>query len=256
MEGTKLNTKGKKKDLIIYGAGGFGREVAWLVERINKISPTWNILGFIDGDESIQGTTINGYPVLGRDDNVRDYPDAYYVIAVGASRTREKIVKSMKAINSEFKYATLIDPNAEISELVTIGEGSIICAHTLITVNISIGSHVIVNLDCTIGHDAVLKDYVTLYPSVNISGCTHIGYASELGTGMQIIQGIRIGNYSIVGAGAVVVKDIPENCTAVGSPAKPIKYHDLIGQNPDRGGYCLSNIQRNVFRSVKNWRAA
>ena len=251
MEGTKQNVKNKEKKLIIYGAGGFGREVAWLVERINKVSPTWNLLGFIDGDESIQGTEINGYPVLGKDEDVKNYTDAYYVIAVGASRTREKIVENMRKIYPGFKFGTVIDPNVEISELVTIGEGTIICAHTIITVNISIGSHVIINLDCTIGHDAVLKDYVTLYPSVNISGFTNIGHAAELGTGMQIIQGKSIGDYSIVGAGAVVVKDIPDNCTAVGSPAKPIKYHDA-----NRGGYCLSNIQRNVFRSVKNWRAA
>lgn len=218
------------KDLIIYGAGGFGREVAWLVERINKVTPTWKLLGFIDGDESLQGTEINGYPVLGKDEDVKRYPDAHYVVAVGASRTREKIIKNMRDINPEFKFGTLIDPDAIISKTVTVGEGSIICAHTIITVNISIGNHVIVNLDCTVGHDAVLKDYVTMYPSVNISGCTSIGHAAELGTGMQIIQGKSIGDYSIVGAGAVVVKDIPENCTAVGSPAKPIKYHEIISR--------------------------
>lgn len=211
------------KDLIIYGAGGFGCEVAWLVEKINKVSPTWNILGFIDGDESIQGTQINGYPVLGKDEDVKKYPDICYVIAVGASTTREKIVKNMKEINPESKFGTVIDPDVEILELVTIGEGTIICAHTIITGNISIGSHVIINLDCTIGHDAVLKDYATLYPSVNISGSTNIGHAAELGTGMQIIQDKGVGDYSIIGAGAVVVKDIPANCTAVGNPAKPIK---------------------------------
>ena len=110
-----------------------------------------------------------------------------------------------------------------MSDSVIIGEGSIVCAHTIITVNITIGKHVIVNLDCTIGHDAVLNDFVTVYPGVNISGNTDIGYASELGTGMQIIQGKKIGERSIVGAGAVVIRDIPEKCTAVGSPAKPIK---------------------------------
>ena len=74
--------------------------------------------------------------------------------------------------------------------------------------------------------DAVLQDYVTLYPSVNISGNTNIGHAVEMGTGVQIIQGKTIGDYSIVGAGAVIVRDIPEGCTAVGCPAKPIKYFE------------------------------
>lgn len=214
------------KNLIIIGASGFGREVAWLVERINQKNPTWNLLGFIDDNDDIQGNIINGYKVLDKTESIANYGDTYFVCAVGASKTREKIIDKIKAIKSDIKFATLIDPSVELSELVKIGEGSIICAHTILTVNIEIGSHVIINLDCTIGHDAVLKDYVTLYPSVNVSGATVIGHCSELGTGMQIIQGKTVGDYSIVGAGAVVVKDIPDNCTAVGSPAKPIKFHD------------------------------
>lgn len=212
------------KDMIIFGASGFGREVAWAVERINAVQPVWNILGFMDDADDIQGTEINGYKVLGKTGNIKQFPDAYFVCAVGASKVREKIVNNMKEVNPNIKFGTVIDPSVEISNLVTIGEGTIICAHTIITVNISIGNHVIINLDCTIGHDAILQDFVTLYPSVNVSGITNIGHAVELGTGMQIIQGKSIGDYSIVGAGAVVVKDIPAECTAVGSPAKPIKF--------------------------------
>lgn len=214
------------KDLIIFGASGFGREVAWAVERLNKVTPTWNLLGFMDDDESIRGKEINGYPVLGKSGDVKAYADAHFVCAVGASRTREKIVHNLKAINPSIKFGSVIDPGAEISDRVTVGEGTIICAHTIITVNIAIGRHVIINLDCTVGHDAVLQDFVTLYPSVNVSGMTNIGRAVELGTGMQIIQGKAVGDYSIVGAGAVVVRDIPPKCTAVGSPAKPIKFFD------------------------------
>ena len=113
-----------------------------------------------------------------------------------------------------------------MSDSVKIGAGSIVCAHTIITVDVNIGDHVVINLDCTIGHDAVLQNFVTLYPSVNVSGMANIGLCCELGTGMQIIQGKTIGDYSIIGAGAVVVKDIPSKCTAVGSPAKPIKFFD------------------------------
>ena len=214
------------KNLIIFGASGFGREVAWAVERLNKITPTWNLLGFMDDADDIQGSKINGYKVLGKTADVGNYTDAYYVVAVGATMTREKIVSNMKTVNPSIKFGTVIDPSVEMSELVTIGEGTIICAHTIITVNIEIGAHVIINLDCTVGHDAVLQDFVTLYPSVNVSGITNIGHAVELGTGMQIIQGKTVGDYSIVGAGAVVVKDIPAKCTAVGSPAKPIKFFE------------------------------
>lgn len=214
------------QDLIIFGASGFGREVAWLVERINQVRPTWNLLGFLDDNEGIQGLDINGYKVLGTLVDIQKYPEANFVCAIGASTVREKIVQNMKQINPRIKFGTVIDPSVEMSKLIDIGEGCIICAHTILTVNISIGSHVIINLDCTVGHEAIINDFVTLYPSVNVSGKTQIGHAVELGTGMQIIQGKKVGDYSIIGAGAIVVKDIPEKCTAVGSPAKPIKYFE------------------------------
>lgn len=213
------------KDLIIIGASGFGREVAWLVERINKDRRTWNILGFIDDDDSIQDDVINGYRVLGKTSDIKRYENAYFVCAIGASSTREKIINRIIETLPSIKFATLVDPSVEKSEFVDIEEGSIVCAHTILTVNVKIGKHVIINLDCTIGHDAVLSDYVTLYPSVNVSGNCVIGEKTELGTGMQIIQGKTVGGDSIIGAGAVAVKDIPSKCTAVGSPAKPIKYH-------------------------------
>ena len=213
------------KDLIIFGASGFGREVAWLVERINKVNLTWNILGYIDDNEAIQNSEINGYKVLGKTGDIKKYSDnTYFICAVGASKIRQNIVSKIKNINPETHFATLIDPSVEVSDRVTVGEGTIICAHTIITVNISIGNHVIINLDCTIGHDSVLNDFVTLYPSVNVSGITTVGCCTELGTGMQIIQGITVGSHSIIGAGAVVVKNIPDKCTAIGCPAKPIKY--------------------------------
>lgn len=211
--------------LIIIGASGFGREVAWLVERINQKKPTWNLIGFIDDNDDIQGKNINGYNVLGKTECIAKYEDAYYVCAVGAAKTRKDIISKIYNYNSNLKFATLIDPSVILSKSVKVGEGSIICAHSVLTVNIEIGSHVIINLDCTVGHDALIKDFVTIYPSVNVSGFTTIESCSELGTGMQIIQGKTVGENTIVGAGAVVVKDIPDNCTAVGNPAKPIKYH-------------------------------
>ncbi len=210
------------KSLIIIGAGGFGREVAWLAERINAVEPTWNILGFLDDDPEMAGKIVDDYPVLGECDKAADYPDAYYICSIGSSRIRKNVIRRLGAVN----YATLIDPSVLISDRVTVGEGTIICARNIITVDISIGAHVIINLDCTIGHDAVIHDFVTLYPSVNVSGITDIGECSEVGTGAQIIQMKKIGSNSIVGAGAVVVKDIPDKCTAVGSPAKPIKFFD------------------------------
>lgn len=209
------------KDLYIIGAGGFGREVTWLVERINEVNPTWNLKGFIDDNESLWGSVEGEYPVLGGCDYLNTLSNVYAVCAVGAAKIRKIIIDKLK--KSDVKFATLVDPSVLVSKRVEIGEGTIICAGTIITVDIKIGKHVIINLDCTIGHDDVIEDFVTIYPSVNVSGNVLIGECSELGTGMQIIQGKKVAPNTIIGAGAVVVKDCLESGTYVGSPAKRIK---------------------------------
>lgn len=209
------------KDLYIIGAGGFGREVAWIVERINSIKPTWNLKGFIDDNETLWGSKEGEYHVLGGCEHLSTLEDVYAVCAVGSSNVRKKIIEKLK--DTSVKFATLVDPSVLYSNSVKIGEGAIVCAGTIITVDVNIGNHVIVNLDCTIGHDAVIDDFVTIYPSVNVSGNVLIGECSELGTGTQIIQGKKVISNTIIGAGAIVVKDCIESGTYVGSPAKKIK---------------------------------
>ena len=211
------------RDLYIIGAGGFGREVAWLVERINEVNSTWNIKGFIDDNQSLHGTYEDDYLVVGGCDYLLDMSeDVWVVCAVGSARVRKIIIEKLSG-NSNIKFATLIDPSVICSKRVSIGEGTIICAGTILTVDIAIGKHVIINLDCTLGHDDIIGDYVTIYPSVNVSGMVKVGCCTELGTGMKVIQGKKISANCIVGAGAVVVRDIEEEGTYVGVPAKYVK---------------------------------
>ncbi len=207
------------KKLVIVGNGGFAREVEWLVKKINAIKPTWEFLGFIDN-------VINSEEVVGNDDYIVNHKDELYVaIAIGTSGIREKIYKEYKK-NSHIHFANLIDPNVIYSNRISLGEGSIICAGTILTVDISIGNCSIINLDCTVGHDVVMGDFVTINPGVNISGNVDLGSRCNIGTGTQIIQGLKIGMDTVVGAGAVVNKDLPANCTAVGIPARIIKIRE------------------------------
>ncbi len=210
------------KDIVIIGAGGFAQEVTWLIEEINKEMQQWNLLGFIDSDKSIVGTEINGYKVIGDDEWLKE-KDIYAVIAIGDSNIRKKIVNKLKEY--KIKYPILIHPNAVYSDSVTFGEGSIICASTVFTVNINIGKFVVVNFNCNVGHGADIDDFSTILPGANISGDVKLGECTSVGTGASIIQGLSIWENSIIGAGSVVIKDIPANCTAVGSPARPIKFH-------------------------------
>lgn len=205
------------KDIIIVGAGGFAREVAWLIEEINLKNQEWNLIGFFDENNN-EAKTLNGYRVFNKNDLVNQ-SQAYLVVAIGDSETRKKVVDRY----SSFKFATLVHPDVSISATNKIGEGSIICKGNIITVNVDIGKHVIVNIDSTVGHDVILENFVTILPSVNISGYVRIKECSNVGTGTQIIQEKTIGQNSIIGAGSVVVKDINDYVVAVGIPAREIK---------------------------------
>jgi len=121
----------------------------------------------------------------------------------------------------------LIHPSVLIGDkrFVEIGEGCVICAACIITTNTVIKNFVTLNLQCTVGHDTTINDYAAFMPTFNISGEVDIAEGVYCGTGVKIINQISIGEYAIIGAGAVVAKSIPANCTAVGVPAKPIKFN-------------------------------
>lgn len=211
------------KKIVIIGAGGFGREVAWLIERINGNLPIYEILGFID-DETPKGTKLGNYQVVGNISSLKEYDsDLCVCVAIGNANIRRKVVSKIKLIK-DFCFPNLIDPTAIVRKDL-LGEGNIICANNVFTVDYLLKDFIIINLMCTMGHDVKIESYVTVYPGVNISGNVYVNELSEIGTGTKIIQGKSIGKNSIIGAGSMVNKDITDNVTAVGSPAKVIKYH-------------------------------
>jgi len=222
------------RDIVLVGAGGFGREVLWQINQLNDDTKQYNVLGFIDEAIELQGEMINGFPVLGNSQWLLNYPKEIGVmICIGNSKVRKEAYNKIKK-NSNIIFPTIIAKDVQCSDSVRFGQGCIICLSTIFTVNITVGDFVITNLDCTVGHDAVLDDFVTLYPSVNVSGNVKIESGVEIGTGTNIIQGKVIGENSVIGAGSVVVKDIPENCTAVGAPAVPIKGYKLGSKRSER----------------------
>ena len=208
--------------IVIFGAGGFGREIQWLIERINEVSPQWEIKGYIDDGVS-SGTVIDGYSVLGGSEYLLTYESELAVAcAVGNARTRKKIIDNISR-NKKLTFPNLIDPSVHMSKRIEFGRGNLICAANILTVDIQIGDFNIINLDCTVGHDVEMASYITIYPSVNISGCVSIGELCEIGTGTQIIQEKEITDEVIIGAGSVIMKDVKESGTYVGVPARKIK---------------------------------
>ena len=214
------------KDIAIFGVGGFGREVLALIKDINKVEPTWNIVGFFD-DGYEKGIMVNGYPNLGKTEDLNKWPTPISLaVSIGSPVIKKEILG--KITNPLVDYPTLIHPSVWIGdkEFVEIGKGCIICAGVMITTNIHIKDFVILNLQCTVGHDTIINNHASFMPSVNISGEVNIGEGVYVGTGAKIINQLVIGEYTIVGAGAVVAKTLPAHCTAVGVPAKPIKFHN------------------------------
>lgn len=209
------------EDIVIVGAGGFGREVEWLIERINQKEKKWNLLGYVDDNKIKNEIVGNSKNLFSIEELLKIDKKTNAVIAVGNSVTRKEICSKLKQ-NKNIIFPNLIDPSVIMGKL-DIGKGNIICAGTIITVNVKINDFTIINLDCTIGHDDILNDFVTIYPSVNVSGNVTIEECTEIGTGTQIIQGKTIFKNCIIGAGAVVNKNIEEEGTYVGVPARRIK---------------------------------
>lgn len=211
--------------IAIYGGGGFGREVKMLIDQINKNDRKYDFIGYFD-DGVPKDKIIDGSKFLGGINELNNYSDKLLlVVSIADPKIKLKIIESINNFNISFPI--LIHPSCIIGDnFIKIGEGSIICASNIITVNVEIGKHVILNLACTVGHDTIIGSYSSFMPAVNISGEVVIGDQVYCGTAVKIINQVKIGEGAIVGAGSLVHKDLPPHCTAVGLPAKPIKYHN------------------------------
>ncbi|MEG1887749.1 MAG: transferase, partial [Oscillospiraceae bacterium] len=150
----------ERKKLVIVGAGGFGREVMWQLADVNSLSDMYDILGFVDDTQQLQGKTINGYPVVGNMEWLIDYREPICAaICIGNSAARKRVYEKI-SVNSNVQFPSIIAEDVKCSDLVKFGQGCIICLSNILTVNITLGDFVISNLDCTIGHDVVIEDFV------------------------------------------------------------------------------------------------
>lgn len=209
----------KGTGLAIFGAGASGREVAWLAQQC------WGgdlRLTFLVDRDDLVGSTQNGVPVVHVLDFAKRSPQTPVVVAVGDPGKRKRCADLCSQAGLEF--ASLVHPRVETSHWVTIGKGTIVCAGSILTTNIQIGDHVHVNIDCAISHDAIVGDFATLSPGVNISGWVTIGCGAFLGTGSIVVNGsahrpLVVGENAIIGAGACVIGDVDPNSTVVGVPA-------------------------------------
>jgi sugar O-acyltransferase (sialic acid O-acetyltransferase NeuD family) len=211
-------------DLVIFGAGGVGRQVAQIVFDLNNVKPTWNLIGFIDDDISNIHKQIEGLPIIGNHLWLEKHRKIYVAVAIGKPSLRSKAYKRLNKIHHNF-IASIIHPSSWLGDRVKIGKGSVIYANSVLDPDVNIGTGNIINKNCTVGHDSIFRDFVTLAPGVNIAGQVEIGCGCDFGINSAVIQNICIGEWSIIGGGAVVIKDLPARVVAVGVPAKIIRTH-------------------------------
>lgn len=196
-------------EFAIYGAGGFGREVKGLIHDVH--GSTESLRCFVDDHRAEPGAKVQGVPVLGLDEAKARFPAARMVIAVGHTRVRATLAK--KAADAGWRFTTLVHPSVIKGYNVEIGEGTIITAQCLMTTDIVIGAHVIFNVACSIGHDSVVEDFVTLAPSCRIAGNVRICRYSFLAQGVATTQGtsekpIVIGENCTIGLNATITESL------------------------------------------------
>jgi sugar O-acyltransferase (sialic acid O-acetyltransferase NeuD family) len=211
-----------RKKIAIYGAGGFGRELAWLAESCEE---AYDVVCFVDDDPAKIEKKINGLPVLDMANLKHKFSGIGMAVAIGSSSTRQAVIERLEAAG--FHSEDLIHCRTEKSGWIEIERGAVICAGCILTTNIKIGKQVQINLDCTIGHDVILGDYTTLAPGVHVSGWVHFGKRVYVGTGVVFINGTEqspliIGDDVVIGAGSCVTQSI-RNGTWGGVPAKPLQ---------------------------------
>lgn len=201
--------------LVIWGCGGFAREVNHLCEQRGD-----KVVGFLDERPEMKARVVDGLPVLGDIGDIADQREAVKVVCAGVGDPALKARFAEKTLEAGFEFADpLLHPSVYMSSRNSLGVGTVICEGTVLTVNIDVGAHVIVNLVSTVGHDAQIADFVTISPGVNVSGRVTIDEGAFIGTGASIREQVHIGAWSVVGGGAFVKDDVPERCTVVGVPA-------------------------------------
>jgi sugar O-acyltransferase (sialic acid O-acetyltransferase NeuD family) len=212
--------------IAVVGAGGFAREVAWLIRDINRENSEYEFVGYLVSDLSRLGEHDSRAEVLGDFSWLESHHGRVDALAlgIGTPSWRLKLSAELETKFSWIEWPALVHPSVRFdNDTCSVGRGTILCAGVIGTVNVVFDPFVMVNLACTIGHEARLGRGCVVNPTVNISGGVTLGDGVLVGTGAQILQYVQVGAGATIGAGAVVTKNIPPNVVAHGVPAKVIR---------------------------------
>ena len=203
------------RPIWIIGAGGHAKVV---IDTLRTLG-TFDVLGVLDDDPLRLGTEVLGVPVRGEAslESIDRFGIEQAIIAIGSNRARAAVAGRLA---DRVSWATAIHPTAHLAPGVRIGEGTVVFAGAIVQPSSVIGHHVILNTACSVDHDGSIGDFVHIAPGVRLAGNVQVGAGVLLGIGCSVIPERTIGAWATIGAGSVVVDDIPPDVTAKGIPAK------------------------------------
>ena len=225
------------KNVLIFGASGHGSVVLDILEKSKEFRP----VGFVDSFIK-KGTKKNGYRVLGSEFDLLHIIEKHNVyggiVAVGDNWVRRRLVRSIQRLAPGFIFVNAVHPTAILGKNVNLGSGIAVMPAVIVNSNSAIGDHCILNTRSSLGHDGVLSDFSSLAPGVCCGGNMNLGTGAAISLGTLVIEGISIGAWSVVGAGSLVLDEIPDNVMAYGNPARNIRKRragePYLGNNQDR----------------------
>lgn len=205
--------------VVILGAGGHAREVLDLLEAVDADGRSLEVLGYlVDPEYLAAGAEVNGLPVLGGLDWLAAHAaEVRVACGIGYPHVRHRMVRRAEAHGARF--LSLVHPRSSLTRWVELGTGVIVAAGCVVTNRVRLGDHVHLNVGSTISHDCVCEPFSGTAPGVHVAGGVVLGEGAYLGIGASVLPGVRVGRWSIAGAGAAVTRDIPANHVAVGVPA-------------------------------------
>lgn len=212
------------KDIAIYGAGGFGREIACLIQRINMIEPKWNLIGFFDDNEEIWGAKNEYGEVLGGTNALNAWSrELSLVVTIGNPQILSLVIS--KITNISIDFPNLIDPTVDLIDPnnVKMGKGNVLCAKCFVSCNVEMGDFNLYNVGVGIGHDSYIGNYNVIMPNVNISGGVKIGNENMLGVKSTVLQYLKIGNQVKLGANSLLMRNAKDGMLYIGTPAKKME---------------------------------
>lgn len=210
------------QDLVVYGAGGLGRELRGLVRAVDLNGQKWRFAGFVD-DNAAKGTCVGDATVLGDMEYLSGVavPTAV-VLGLASTSAKARIYKELIK-NPHISFPVLVHPLAYVEPSAVLSPGVVISPFCFVAVDAFLGTCVFLNAAAQVGHDSRVGDFCSVMPSCNISGNVTIGARTLIGVGSGILQGISVGADATVGIGSVVLNDVPDGCTVMGYPARVVK---------------------------------